>query len=182
MRRIEDVGEHSGWFIALGVAYIISGIVALIMPFLASVAVALVIGWVFLFVGIVTLIQAWRVASWGGVIWQVIVGLIILAGGVAAVIDPIAAAVGLALLVGIMFLAKGIAQIALGFNLRPSAAWGWIVAAGILAVLVGLIVIFNWPFSGTWVLGTFAGISLIFSGWSYIMMAMAARRISSAMA
>ena len=94
--------------------------------------------------------------------------------------SPISAAIGLTLLIGIVYLAKGIAQIVMAFNLRPLRSWGWVLAAGILAVLVGLIIIFSWPFSGTWVLGTLAGISLIFSGWAYIMMATMARQVAAA--
>ena len=179
MRRIDDVGQHAWWFTALGVVFIIGGAIALIYPFLASVAAALVVGWVFIFVGVLTLIHAWQVSGWGGVVWQVIIGLIILVGGIAAIIDPISAAIGLTLLIGVVYFAKGIAQIVMGFNLRPLRAWGWVLAAGILSALVGLIIIFSWPFSGTWVLGTLAGISLIFSGWAYIMMAMTARQIAA---
>jgi uncharacterized membrane protein HdeD (DUF308 family) len=179
MRRIDDIGQHAWWFTALGVVFIVGGVIALIYPFLATVTAALVVGWVFVFVGVATLIHAWQISSWGGVAWQVVIGLIILLGGIAAIIDPISAAIGLTLLVGIIYLAKGIAQIVMGFNLRPMRAWVWVLAAGILAVLVGLIIIFSWPFSGTWVLGTLAGISLIFSGWAYIMMAMAARQVAA---
>jgi uncharacterized membrane protein HdeD (DUF308 family) len=179
MRRIEDVGRHSGWFIALGVAFIVGGFAAIVMPLVASIAVALAIGWVFVFVGIVQLIHAWQVREWGGVLWQVIIGLIILAGGIGAVIDPISAALTLTLLIGVVFLAKGIMQIILGLNLRPHPAWAWVLGAGVLAVLVGLIVLFSWPFSGAWVLGTLAGISLMFTGWSYIMMATAARQMAA---
>jgi uncharacterized membrane protein HdeD (DUF308 family) len=177
MRRIDDVGRHSGWFIALGVAFIIGGFLALVMPLVASIAVALAVGWVFIFVGVVQLIQAWQVRAWGGVAWQVIVGVIILAGGIAMVFDPILATLTLTFIVGIVFIAKGIAQIILGLNLRPRAGWGWILGAGVLAVVAGLIILFSWPISGAWVLGTLAGISLMFSGLSYIMMAITARQM-----
>jgi len=180
MRRIEDVGQHAWWFTALGVAFIVGGAIALFYPFLATVAATLVIGWIFIFVGALTLIQAWQVSTWGGVLWQVIIGLIILLGGISAIVDPISAALGVTLLIGIVYLAKGIAQIVMAFNLRPLRAWGWVLAAGILAVVVGLIIIFSWPLSGTWVLGTLAGISLIFSGWAYIMMASMARQVAAA--
>src|SRR5438067_1679364 len=145
MRRIDDVGHHAPWFIGLGVVFIIGGAIALFYPFLASVTAALVIGWVFIFVGVLTLIHAWRVGSWGGVAWQVIIGVIILLGGIAAIIDPISAAIGLSPLIGILYLAKGVAQVVMAFNLRPLRSWGWVLAAGILAVLVGLIIIFSWP-------------------------------------
>jgi uncharacterized membrane protein HdeD (DUF308 family) len=177
MRRIEGVGEHSAWFMGLGVVYIIAGVLALIFPFVASGIAALVLGWMLVVVGVATLVQAWQTGTWGGVAWQVIIGAIILIGGIGAVIDPISAAIGLTLLIGVMFLAKGISQIIMGLNLRPLRVWTWVFGAGVLAAVVGLLIILQWPQSGIWTLGTLAGISLIFSGWTYVMMATAARRM-----
>jgi uncharacterized membrane protein HdeD (DUF308 family) len=134
-----------------------------------------VVGWTLIIVGAIQLIQSWSIRTWGGFIWQLVIGLIILAGGISMIVDPIVATVTLTLLVGVIFIAKGIVQLVLGFRFRPNANWGWIVAAGMLAVILGLMILAQWPFTGVWVLGTLAGISLIFSGWSYVMIAMAAR-------
>jgi uncharacterized membrane protein HdeD (DUF308 family) len=180
MRRLDQVGRHSGWFMALGVAFIVGGFLALIMPLVAGIAVALAVGWVFIFVGIIQLIHAWQIRGWGGVVWQMIIGLIILAGGIALITDPIVGTLTLTLLLGIVFIAKGIMQIIFGVNYRPHMGWGWIVGAGVLSAVVGVLILFSWPISAAWALGTLAGISLIFSGWSYIAIAMAANRMAAA--
>jgi uncharacterized membrane protein HdeD (DUF308 family) len=78
-----------------------------------------------------------------------------------------------------VFVAKGIVQLTFAFRMRPHAAWGWIAAAGVLAIVVGLMILFSWPSSAAWALGTLAGISLIFSGWSYIMIALGARQLAA---
>ena len=176
---VGEIRKHSGWFIALGVAFIIGGVFAITAPLVASIAVALVVGWSLIFVGIVQLIHSWSTRDWGGFIWQVIIGLIILAGGISMIIDPIVATVTLTLLLGLVFIAKGAMQLILGFRFRPHANWGWIVAAGVVAIVLGVMILVQWPTSSIWVLGTLAGISLIFSGWSYIMIALAARRLTN---
>jgi uncharacterized membrane protein HdeD (DUF308 family) len=175
MGAIGAIREHANWFIALGVVFIVGGVFAIAMPLYSSIAVTLIVGWTLIVVGIVQLIQSWSIRTWGGFIWQLVIGLIILAGGISIIVDPIVAAVTLTLLVGIVFIAKGIVQLVLGFQYRPNANWGWIVAAGVLAVILGLMILAQWPLTGAWVLGTLAGISLIFSGWSYVMIAIAAR-------
>lgn len=175
MGAIGEIREHSTWFIVLGIVFIVGGVFAIAMPLYSSLAVALVVGWTLIIVGIVELIQAWSIRTWGGFIWQLVIGLIVLVGGIAVIVDPIVAALTLTLLVGVIFIAKGIFQLVLGFQFRPNANWGWIVAAGALAVILGLMILAQWPLTGVWVLGTLAGISLIFSGWSYVMIAMAAR-------
>lgn len=176
---ITQVREHWGWFLALGIVFIVGGVFAIAMPLIASVTVAIVIAWAFIFVGAVQVFQAWSMRSWGGFIWQMIIGLVVLVGGIAMLINPIVAAVTLTLLIGAMFLVKGILQVGFALRYRPHTGWGWILAAGILAIVVALMIIFSWPFSGLWVPGTLAGISLIFSGWSYGMIALAGRQLAS---
>jgi uncharacterized membrane protein HdeD (DUF308 family) len=60
--------------------------------------------------------------------------------------------------------------------MRPHEGWGWIIAAGVIALIVGVLIFIHWPSSSLVVLGTLAGISLIMTGWSYLMIALAARR------
>src|SRR4029079_12799734 len=66
MGAVEDIRKHSGWFLFLGIAFIIGGIAALAMPFLASISVALLVGWSLIFVGAVQIFQAWSIRTWGG--------------------------------------------------------------------------------------------------------------------
>jgi len=117
--------------------------------------------------------------TWGGFAWQLAIGILFVLGGFDMAFFPLSGAITLALVLGVIFLVKGIFQLVLGFRYRPHAGWGWMVAAGALAVLVGLAILVQWPFSGAWVPGTLVGISLIFSGWSYVAVALAVRRIAS---
>jgi uncharacterized membrane protein HdeD (DUF308 family) len=178
MGTVGEIKQHSVWFIAIGVIFIVGGVFAIAMPLVSSIAVALVVGWSLIFVGVLEVIQSWGVRTWGGFIWQLLIGLIVLVGGIAMIVDPIVAAITLTLLLGAIFIAKGVVQLILGFRFRPNANWGWIVAAGVVAIVLGLMILAQWPWSSVYVLGTLAGISLIFSGWSYIMVALAARNMA----
>ena len=173
---VDDIRKHSGWFLFLGIVFIVGGVAALAMPMIASISVALLVGWLLILVGAVQIFQAWSIRTWGGFIWQMVIGLVVLIGGIAMIVNPIVAAITLTLLLGAVFIAKGVMQIMLGLRFRPHSGWGWIVAAGVLAIVVALMILFSWPFSGLWVPGTLVGISLIFSGWSYVAVALAARR------
>ncbi|HMN86911.1 MAG TPA: HdeD family acid-resistance protein [Bauldia sp.] len=177
MNAISDVRHHSGWFIALGILFLIAGVFALAMPLIAGLAVTTIFAIVLVWLGIVEFIHAWNVKSWGGFIWEVIIALVMFLGGIAIWINPILGALTLTIVVAATFIAKGVFQIILGFRMRPNDGWGWMVTAGVLDLIVGLIIWLNWPVSTAWALGTLAGISLIFTGWSYIMIAMAARRL-----
>lgn len=176
LNAIADLRKHWGWFLALGIIFIVGGIFAIVMPFIAGVAVTTVFAVVLAWIGIMEIIQAFSVKAWGGFIWQLLIGIVMLLGGIAIWINPILGALTLTIVVAAVFLAKGVFQAIMAFKMRPHNGWGWLLTAGILSILVGLIIWIGWPVSTAWTLGYLAGISLIFSGWSYVMMALVARQ------
>lgn len=177
LNAVTHVKDHSGWFLALGIFFIVGGAFAIAMPFVASLAVTIAVGVALAAVGALQLVHSWGVRTWGGFALQALIGAIILIGGGAILVNPIAAALSLTFLLAAVFVAKGAVQIILGIRYRPHANWGWIVAAGVVAIALGALIFLQWPWSSIWVLGTLAGVSLIFSGWSYIMIALAARKV-----
>jgi uncharacterized membrane protein HdeD (DUF308 family) len=179
MSLSESVRANWGWMLALGILFIVGGIFAFLTPFLAGLVVATIVGVIIVLAGIAQVIQAWRMKSWGGFIWQLVVGVVLVVGGLSIYLNPVAGVLTLTLLAAIMFVLKGAFQIALGFRLRPHDGWGWIVASGVIAVIVGLLIYIQWPMSSGYALGTLAGISLAFTGWSYVAIALAARRLAA---
>ncbi len=174
----EAVRSKWGWFLGLGILFILGGVCAFLSPFLASLVVTGIVAGVLAIIGLFQVIQAWGMKSWTGFLWQLVIGLVMLIGGIAIYLNPVAGAFALTLFVAASFLAKGIFQIMLGLRLRPHDAWGWIVAAGVVALLVGFMILMDFPFSGIYALGLLAGISLMFTGWSYVALALAARRLA----
>jgi uncharacterized membrane protein HdeD (DUF308 family) len=177
LNAIESIREHWGWFLALGIIFIIGGIFAIAAPFVAGLTVTLVFSIVLVWLGIMAIIQAFGTKSWGGFVWELIIGLVLLIGGVATWVNPVLATLSLTIVVGAVFLAKGVFQVVMAFQMRPHSGWGWMLTAGILSALVGLIILIQWPLSTAYALGYLAGISLIFSGWSYVMISLAAKRV-----
>lgn len=175
---ITEIKRNSGWFIFLGILFLIGGVFAIAMPGLAGLTFTVVVGVSLFVLGIFQVIQAWSIRSWGGFIWQLVIGIILILGGLSLYFDPFAGTLTLTIIVAAIFLAKGVMQVIMSFQMRPHAGWGWILVAGIVAILVGLIIFMGFPETAFFTLGTLAGISLIFSGWSYIMVAMAARRLA----
>ena len=164
------------WFLVLGIVFIAGGVFAIAAPFIASLVVTVIIAIALIFSGAVQIVQAWRMRSWTGFLLQFLIGLVIFFGGIAIYWNPFVGALTLTLFVAALFVVKGAFQLMLGFRLRPHDGWGWIVASGAIAILVAVMIYLQWPFSALYALGTLAGISLIFTGWSYVMIALAARR------
>lgn len=178
VHTVGEIRKNSGWFIFLGILFLIGGVFAIAMPLVASIAVAVVVGVSLFIIGVFQIIQAWSIRTWAGFIWQMLIGIILVLGGLSLYFNPFAGTLTLTVVAAAIFLAQGIAQIILGFQMRPHSGWGWILAAGIISAIVGVMIFARFPESAFFTLGTLAGISLLFSGWSYIMVAMAARRLA----
>jgi uncharacterized membrane protein HdeD (DUF308 family) len=82
----------------------------------------------------------------------------------------------LTFVLAIALVAGGIFRIWVGFSARPQTGWGWIVAAGVITLLAGIVIAMRWPVNSLYILGLFLAIDLTFQGWSYIAFGMALRR------
>ncbi len=166
----------AGWFVAFGILFIVGGILAIAAPIFASVFVAIMVGVSLAVAGAFQAFHAFQVKEWGTFLWQFLVGAIVLVGGGLIAFNPIAGAITLTWVFAVVWIAKGIMQIMFAWRIRPMPAWAWIFGAGVVAIVVGVLVLVKWPNSGLLVPGTLLGISLLFTGWSYLLLGFAGRR------
>ncbi len=171
----EVVQQKWYWFLILGVILVIGGMVAISLPLATSIAVALIIAAVLVVGGAFQIWQAFSVKGWGGFLWQFVTGLIAIIGGVAIYTNPMVGTLALTLVIAAVFIAQGVSQLLLGMRLKPHDGWGWVVASGVISIIAGGCIWFEFPSSAVWALGLLTGISIAFNGWSYIAIALAAR-------
>ena len=89
--------------------------------------------------------------------------------------SPVDSALVLTLLLAVYFMVIGIFRIVASLTMRfPN--WGWVLFSGIVSFILGVLTKQQWPLSGLWIIGLFIGIDMIFSGWSYVMLSLAARK------
>ena len=174
--HVGHIRNNWGWFLALGIIFIIGGVIAIAEPLISGVFIAAIVGIAIAIAGVMQIVQAWQIRSGGGFALQLVIGSVLVVGGLDIWWNPIEGLLTLTLFVALMFMIKGILEIILGFQMRPHEGWGWMIAAGVIALIVGVLIFIHWPSSSLVVLGTLAGISLIMTGWSYVMIALAARR------
>jgi uncharacterized membrane protein HdeD (DUF308 family) len=91
------------------------------------------------------------------------------------VLKPVLASLSLTLIIAYMLIAVGVMRGIMSLQLRPSKGWWWPLLSGAVSVLLGVLILMQWPESGLWVIGLFIAIELIFNGWSYLFVALAAR-------
>jgi uncharacterized membrane protein HdeD (DUF308 family) len=178
MRRL--VAEKWGWFLALGIALIVIGFAAIVFPFLSTIAAKIMLGWLFLIGGILMVIHAFSAQGWQGVVWSLLIGILYLIAGGYLAFFPLTGLLTLALLLVILFAVEGIMEIVMAFRVRPHEGWGFMLLSGIAALAVAVLIALDLPSSATWALGLLVGINLLFSGWSYVFLALAARKAHAA--
>jgi uncharacterized membrane protein HdeD (DUF308 family) len=170
------VTDKWGWFLALGIVFIVAGLAAIAFPFVSSIAAKVVLGWLFLIGGVMMIVHAFQAPGWGGFLWEVLIGLLYVVVGGYLAFFPIAGLLTLTVVIAALFIAEGVFESIMAFRVRPHDGWIWLLLSGIAALAVGVIIAMGLPESAVWALGLLVGINLLFSGWSYVFLALAGRR------
>jgi uncharacterized membrane protein HdeD (DUF308 family) len=164
-----------GWIVALGIVYLIAGIIALGSILSATVASVLVVGIMMMIAGVAEVLNAFQVKTWGRFIFWLILGILYIVAGFVAWDNPLLTAIWLTLILGAALVASGVVRIFLGFNMKAGSPWVWVVVSGLITLVLGLIILAHWPLSGFYALGIFLGVDLVFAGASWIGLGMALR-------
>jgi uncharacterized membrane protein HdeD (DUF308 family) len=173
---ISELRGKWGWFVALGVVMIVAGVIALLNLMLATQVSVLYVGALMLVGGIFQIVHAFGVKSWGRFLWWLISGIVYAAAGVVAFLNPFLTATVLTLILAAALVGAGVLRIFVGLEHRSEPNWGWIVAAGVVTALAGLIIALGWPVNSLFVLGMFLGFDLIFQGATLTAFGLALKR------
>jgi uncharacterized membrane protein HdeD (DUF308 family) len=179
-RMSAAVREHWKAFLAEGILLAILGLAAMIVPPLASLAVTIFLGWLFLISGIGGLIVTFWARQMPGFWWSLISAALAVLAGLILLARPIQGVLTLTIVVGAYFLAEGVATImyALEHRRELSGRWSWLLVAGLMDILIACVIIAGLPGSAEWAIGLLVGVNLLFGGATLIGMALAARSSS----
>ena len=164
------------WSIALSILLIIAGFIAICIPSVSGVAITLIFGWLMILSAVTHLVFAFKTHTTGGLIWEILIGAIYLITGVYLILHPIAALFALTLILACYLFFEAIIEFIQYFQLRPRHGAGWLAVDGVVTLILAVMIWRSWPASSVWVIGTLVGISMIFSGFSRLMLSFAAKR------
>lgn len=163
--------------IALSILLIVAGFLALLIPVLSGLGITLFLGWLLIISGVTHLIFAWKIHTTRRVLWEILLGLVYLFTGGYLILHPVAGLLSLTLLLAVYLFIEGILELVMAFHLRLHAGWGWTLFDGIITLVLAFMIWRTWPYSTVWAIGTLVGISMLFSGFSRLMLSLAARRV-----
>jgi uncharacterized membrane protein HdeD (DUF308 family) len=168
----------TGWYIAAAVLFIVLGIFSIIEPGIAGLGVTLLVGWLLIFGSGAHFIAAFKGGGAKQVIFQVLVGIVYLIGGFYFLTHVIMGVGTLTLLLAVIILAEGVVELIAYFRMKSHGASGWLLLNGIITLLLGGLILFHWPSSSIWAIGTLLGVNLLMTGISRLMFGLAARKLA----
>jgi uncharacterized membrane protein HdeD (DUF308 family) len=171
---------HAHWrlFLTEGIVLLLLGVLAIIVPPIATIAVEVLIGWLLLMSGIVGLIATLRMRGAPGFWWSMVSAVLGIVAGIVLLRWPLSGAVSLTLILTVFLVAEGLATIlfALEHKRELSGRWGVMLASGIIDLFLAGIIFAGLPGTAAWAIGLLIGINLVFGGSALIAMALHARK------
>jgi uncharacterized membrane protein HdeD (DUF308 family) len=171
------VKAHWKAFLFEGIVLAVLGLAAMIVSPLASLAVTIFLGWMFLISGVAGLIVTYWARQMPGFWWSLFSAALAVLAGLVLVARPMQGVLTLTIVVGAYFLAEGVATImyALEHRRELSGRWSWLLVSGLMDILIAFLIISGLPGSAEWAIGLLVGINLVLGGASLVGMALAAR-------
>ena len=171
--------EHWGLFLVEGIILVILGLAAIVIPPIATLAVEILFGWLFLISGITGLITTFWMRQAPGFWWSLISAILGIAAGIVLLLWPLSGVLSLTLILIVFFLIEGVASIvfALEHKRELSGRWGWMLVSGIIDLILAASIFAGLPGTAAWALGLLVGINMVFGGSALIAMALHAREI-----
>ena len=173
----QDLRQSSNSLMWAGILAIIVGIVAIAVPAVASVSIAILVG-----ILVIVLAVAWLFAAVGSgattgwKITGIILSVLLLIGGLWILFNPIEATIGLTAVIAIVFIVMGVVRVVAAIAGRGGEG-RWVIAlGGILAIILGILIAADFPSSAAWAIGLLVGIQFLFDGIGLVMLSTQMKR------
>ncbi len=157
---------------------ILLGCVAISASVYTTLVTMEILGFFLIVAGLVQIFQAFMAREWKGLFLSLLLGILYVVAGILCMAKPGITAVGLTLWIAAFFFIAGI------FRMVTRPICSFIIGVGIffnglITFILGVLIISQWPVSGFWVIGLFVGIDLIFAGWAWVLLSLAAHKPAS---
>ena len=172
-----DIVSHWGWFLALGLVLLVLGVIAVGRSVSATVVSMMFFGWVLLIACIAEIISAVMAGGWSYFFPHLLSAILFGVAGIFLIRKPVMGAEVATLFMAMFFLVGGLFELISVLSLSPPD-WGWHVLSGAVSIILGILILANWPAVGLWVIGLYVGVSLFFAGVAWSALAIDLRRLA----
>jgi uncharacterized membrane protein HdeD (DUF308 family) len=174
---LEQLKQNWKWYLALGAGLVALGTLALMFSATTTFFSVMYLGIFLVIIGGFEAAQSFRINKWSSFALHLLLSVLYVIAGFFIALNPTLNALSLTLLLAIFFVVSGVARIIFSYT-SHSPYRGWLLLNGILTLILGILVWYQWPLSGFWVIGAFVGIDAIFTGWTWIALSLAAHNLA----
>jgi uncharacterized membrane protein HdeD (DUF308 family) len=169
--------EHWKLYVVEGIVLLALGFIAIVIPPLATLAVTILLGWLFFISGIVGIFTSFWMRQAPGFWWSLLSAVLGIVVGVSLLAMPLSGALSLTVVLIAFFIIEGVATILFAAEHRRelSGQWGWMLASGLVDLLLSVMIAAGLPSTAAWAIGLLVGINMIFGGTALIGMALHAK-------
>ena len=171
-----ELKRQWGWILLLGILFLFLGFIGLGMVISLTLMSMFFLASFLIVAGIIHFIDFIEHKKWKGILGHVLISVLYITSGCLIFNYPLYTSSFIALLLAVSFITIGITRIIMAIILKEDKAWGWLFLTGISAVILGLLMLIQWPDSGLWIIGMFIAIELIVNGWTYVLIALFLRK------
>ncbi len=172
-----ELQRNWGWLLTLGCLFIVLGFIGLGITIWLTLASMIVLGILFIIAGFAQIVDSVKSHQWKGIVGHAVIAILYLIAGGLMIYDPVLASAVITALLAWLFIIIGITRFITAIALRHTRRWGWLLFAGVAAIVLGVLILMQWPVSALWVFGMLISVELIVNGWSYVFIALSMRRI-----
>jgi len=165
----------TGWATVAAVAFIVLGCFAIAEPWVAGLAVTILVAWLLLIAGVIHFIAVFSGGSAGRMLWHVALGLLDVVGGLYFLSHPLLGLGTLTVFLAVVLMAGAVLEFFAYLRARALGASVWMLVNCVVTLLLGALIWVHWPSSSVWAIGTLVGIHLMMTGFSRLMVGGAAR-------
>ncbi len=172
---VGELKRNWGWILGLGILFLLLGLIGLGMVVGLTLVSMFFFGALLIIAGLSHIVDVFKHKEWKGIIWQALIAVLYIAAGCIVFYDPFLASTLITAILASVLIVIGFTRMIMAFALKDSSGWGWLLLAGITAIILGVLILAQWPISGLWVIGLFIAIEMIVTGWTYIFIALSLR-------
>lgn len=168
--------KHASWFLALGISLVALGTLAIYFSAFSTLISIFYLGLLLIVFGIFETVQSTNLTHWSSFFLHLFLGVIYIVGGGLIIAHPLVSEINITLLLAFFFIVGGLLKTIFALT-HHMVNKGWRILDGVITLLLGILILQEWPESGLWVIGMFVGINMLLTGWTWIMLSYAAKQL-----
>lgn len=177
----KEVSKSAGWSIFMGALTAMIGVLMIIYPLATAAASTVFLGAALIVIAVAQAIFAFTSESVGSFFLKLLLGVLYGIAGILLVAFPVAGVVSLTGVLGMMLMAEGIVEISIALAAPALTGRAWFVVSAISSILLGVLILAQWPSSSVWAIGTLVGMGVLINGITRVVVSTAVHQEARAM-